>query len=53
MSETMCDSGAVKLKAGANASTALTAANYTQLINQAESFINMWTRTNFTDDYAG
>ena len=53
MAETMCDSGAVKLKAGSNVSSALTADNYTQLINQAESFINVWTKTNFTDNYAG
>jgi hypothetical protein len=40
MTETFCTSGAVKLKAGANVSTAITGAQYTQLINQAESIIN-------------
>lgn len=51
MTETMCDSGAVKLKAGVNVSTSLTAAHYTQLINQAESMINVLTRINYTDTY--
>ena len=41
MAETFCTSGAVKLKAGANVSTALTGANYTSLINQAEDYINV------------
>jgi hypothetical protein len=50
MTETMCDSGAVKLKAGANA-VILTAPQYTQLINQAESFINVVTGVNYTDSY--
>jgi hypothetical protein len=49
---TMCSSGAVVLKAGLNAKI-LTDANYTTLINQAESFINTATRINFTDTYAG
>jgi len=49
----MADSGAVKLKAGANVSTALTSAQYTQLINQAESYVNLLTRINYTDTYSG
>jgi hypothetical protein len=52
MAETMCVSGAVKVKAGANVSTSLTAAHYTQFINQAESQINAATRINYTDTYA-
>lgn len=52
MTETLCTSAAVKLKAGANA-TELTAAQYTELINQAESHINTLTRVNFTDSYSG
>lgn len=51
MTETMCTSGAVKLKAGANMSSSLTADNYTTLINQAESYINTATRINYTDTY--
>lgn len=50
---TMCDSGAVKIKAGANVSTALTIEQYDELINQAESNINTETKLNLTDDYAG
>ena len=53
MTVTMCDSGAVKLKAGANVSESLTNDNYTQLINQAESYINLVTRINYTDTYSG
>ena len=41
MVETFCTSGSVKLKAGENVSTALTPAQYTELINQAESALNM------------
>lgn len=52
MTETFCDSGAVKLKAGSNLPT-LTAAQYTQLINQAESYINVLTKVNYTDTYSG
>ena len=36
MVETLCDSGSVKLHAGANVSGDLTPANYTTLINEAE-----------------
>ena len=52
MTETMCTSGSVKLKAGANVSSALTGAHYTTLINQAESHINSVCRINYTDTYA-
>jgi len=52
MAETFCTSGAVKLKAGSGAAT-LTGAQYTELINQAESFINCVCRHNFIDTYSG
>lgn len=52
MTETLCTSGAVKLKSGAGVSSDLTAENYTQLINQAESYINAATRINWVDLYA-
>lgn len=52
MTETLCDSGAVKLKAGLNASS-LTATQYTQLINQAEGYINTQSRYNWVDAYSG
>lgn len=48
----MCDSGAVKLKAGANRNSSLTNADYEQAITQAESYINVVTRNNYTDSYA-
>lgn len=41
MTETLCTSGAVKLKAGGNVSSSLTAAHYTTLINEAECFLNI------------
>lgn len=53
MTETFCDSGAVKLKAGANVSSSLTAAHYTELINQAENFINSVTLTDYVATYSG
>lgn len=40
MTTTFCTSGAVKLKAGANVSTALTDTNYTSFINHAENYLN-------------
>jgi hypothetical protein len=52
MTETLCDSGAVKLKAGVNAST-LSGTQYTQLINQAECFINDSARTDYVSKYSG
>lgn len=51
MTETLCDSGAVKLKAGANASV-LSVAQYTQLINQAECYINDLARIDYVAKYA-
>lgn len=53
----MCASGAVIKKAGANVSTAiisgwLTASEFENWIAQAESFINVATRTNYSDTYA-
>lgn len=51
MTETLCNSGAVKLKAGANVSTALTAENYTTLINQAESFIAVNSQYDWVTNY--
>lgn len=53
MTETLCDSGMVKLKAGANVSTALTAANYTTLINEAENYIASATRRDYVAAYSG
>ena len=52
MVETLCTSGSVKLAAGANVSTALTAANYTEFINQAEGDIVAETRVNYVSAYA-
>lgn len=52
MVDTFCDSGTVKLKAGANVSTALTGANYSTLINEAEAYINNLTRTNYVTTYS-
>jgi hypothetical protein len=52
MTETLCTSGAVKLKAGANASTALTAAQYTQMINQAESWVSLNSKYDWVTNYS-
>ena len=41
MTETFCTSGSVKLAAGANVSSAITGAQYTELINQAEDALNV------------
>lgn len=51
MTETLCNSGAVKLKAGTNA-TILTASQYTQLINQAEGDINTITRYDWVSNFS-
>ena len=51
MAEIFCDSDSVKLKAGTTA-TALSAAQYTELINQAESLINTICKFNFSDTYS-
>lgn len=53
MTETMCTSGSVRLKAGVRVSSDLTAANYTEFINQAESHINAAARIDFTASYSG
>jgi len=52
MTTTFCDSGAVVLKAGKNA-VQLSEAQYTQLINQAESAINNQLRVDVVAGYAG
>lgn len=52
MTETLCDSSHVKLKAGAD-HTALTAAQYTALINEAEGQIIADTGVNWIDVYSG
>tara|TARA_R100001530_G_scaffold4916_1_gene6367 strand:- start:624 stop:977 length:354 start_codon:yes stop_codon:yes gene_type:complete len=52
MTETYCDSGAVKLKAGVDATT-LHRDQYTQLINQAEALANSVMRIDLLSDYAG
>lgn len=53
MVETLCDSGVVKLKAGANVSSSLTPAHYTTLINQAETYISNLARKDFVSLYSG
>lgn len=53
MTVTMCTSGVVKVKATSSVSSAITDAQYTILINQAESRINVEAKKNFTDGYAG
>jgi hypothetical protein len=52
MTTTLCNSGAVVLKAGANAAV-LTDARYTQLINQAEDFVVCSTRNDYITSYSG
>lgn len=54
MTTTMCVSGAVLAKAGANRNTDLDidGTNMDRWINQAESDINVLCRYNFTDNYA-
>lgn len=49
---TLTTSGAVKIKAGNAVSSDLTNSDYDTLISQAESFINVATRTNWTDSYS-
>jgi len=48
----MCDSGAVKLKAGINVSDEITNAQYDQLILQAEAYINCAVREFLGANYA-
>lgn len=51
MTETFCDSGHVKLKVGANG-TALTSAQYTTLINEAEAYICNTLKFNYLTTYS-
>lgn len=51
MAPTLCTSAAVKLKAGANAPV-LTDAEYTQLIEQAEGFINAHSKYDYVTAFA-
>lgn len=53
MTETLCTSGSVKLAAGANVSSSITAANYTEFINQAEGDLVVDTRVNWVSNYSG
>ena len=53
MTETLCDSGAVKLKAGANVNSNITSTQYTQLINQAEAYVCNTTRYDYVTAYNG
>ena len=55
MAETLCDSGAVKFKAGVNANTTITGdpARLTQYINQAEGDIFVDTAIDWVDKYSG
>ena len=55
MTETLCDSGAVKIRAGTNASTTITNSQtyMTQFINQAEGDLIAETRCNWIDVYSG
>ena len=54
MTETLCDSGAVKIRAGTNASTTITGSptNMTKFINQAEGDLISDTRCNWIDVYS-
>lgn len=54
MTETLCSSGAVKYKAGANASSTITndPVAMTQFINQAEGLICTEAKTDFVAGYA-
>lgn len=52
MTETLTDSGAVKLLAGANVSTDLTAADYTKFINFAEGHIALATKIDWVNRYS-
>ena len=51
MTETFCTSDLVKLKVGVNG-TILSSAQYTSLINQAESYLNAVMRINLIDTYS-
>ena len=53
MTETFCDSGAVKLKAGVYVNSDITPAQYEQLITQAEAHIMAAVRENLVGGFAG
>ena len=54
MTTTLCVSGAVLLKAGANVSTTIkNDTDITSFINEAECFINAITKYNWIDAYTG
>lgn len=53
MTETLCDSGAVKLAAGENVDSSISAAQYTALINQAEGFVCASARYDYVTNYSG
>ena len=53
MTTTLCTSAEVKLAAGANVSTALTEANYTTFINQAEGQLCADTLVDWVSAYSG
>lgn len=50
---TLADSGAVKLKAGENVDSSITAAQYDQLIEQAEALLCATTQTDLISGYSG
>ena len=52
MTETLCVSNVGKLAAGTNVSTALTAANYTTFINQAEGDLAVDTGIDWVDKFS-
>ena len=53
MTETFCDSGAVKVKAGANVNADITPEQYEQLITQAEAHIMAVARENLVAGFGG
>ena len=53
MVTTLCLSGSVALKAGANVSTSITEEAWTEWINQAEGIIAAETRVDWVDEYSG
>lgn len=55
MVEIFTTSGAVIRKMGANASSAITQSDafILQMVEEAESYVNVLTRYNFSDNYAG
>lgn len=53
MTETLCNSGSVKIKAGENYDTDLTAANFTTFINQAEGLLSGYARADLVALFSG